>query len=551
MTWSPDYIDIFRDRERKLIDIKQDRSLQRAAISYYQNHYIDFIEDWCITIDPRNSETDIPTILPFKLFPIQKDFCKCLVECVENKEHMLCEKSRDMGVTWLACAMSIWYFLFHSDIVIGWASRKEMLVDRLGDRDSIFEKMRGIFKYLPNFLLPADFDIKKHSSHMKIINPENSSIIRGEAGDNIGRGGRSLLVFKDESAHYARPDRIEAALGDNTNSQIDISSVQGTNNIFYQKRMAGEIWAKDKEIKSGVTRIFIMDWQDHPLKDENWYKKRYERAEREGTLHLFAQEVDRDYKASIEGTIIKPEWVDAAIDAHKKLDLELSGEKIAGLDIADEGMDKNAIALRDGIRLYGVKEWSGKDKDVGITAQKAVSICMVNNIKNLQYDSIGVGAGVKAEINRLKRTNKDAYKGFNIVAWNAARSPVNPEYHVVPKDPESPKNKDFFQNLKIQAWWNVRIKFEKTWRSVKNINNEDFKKYPDDELISIDTTQIPRNLLFQLKNELTQPVFVNDFNSGKLRVDKKPDGSKSPNIADAIIMAFYPIPIKKIFAASV
>jgi hypothetical protein len=48
-----------------------------------------------------------------------------------------------------------------------------------------------------------------------------------EAGDNIGRGGRTLVYFKDESAHYEHPDLIEAALGDNTNVQIDISSVNG------------------------------------------------------------------------------------------------------------------------------------------------------------------------------------------------------------------------------------------------------------------------------------------------------------------------------------
>jgi hypothetical protein len=60
------------------------------------------------------------------------------------------------------------------------------------------------------------------------------STATGEAGDNIGRGGRTLGYFKDESAHYEHRDLIEAALGDNTNVQIDISSVNGLGNVFHR-----------------------------------------------------------------------------------------------------------------------------------------------------------------------------------------------------------------------------------------------------------------------------------------------------------------------------
>jgi phage terminase large subunit len=64
----------------------------------------------------------------------------------------------------------------------------------------------------------------KHMSYMRIVNPENGATITGEAGDNIGRGGRKTIYFKDESAHYERPDKIEASLSENTRVQMDISS---------------------------------------------------------------------------------------------------------------------------------------------------------------------------------------------------------------------------------------------------------------------------------------------------------------------------------------
>jgi phage terminase large subunit len=64
--------------------------------------------------------------------------------------------------------------------------------------------------------------------------------------------------------------------------------------------------------------------------------------------HIFAQEVERNRSASVEGTIIPGEWVHAAIDAHARLHFEDDGLWGAGLDVADGGGDLNALAVRKG-----------------------------------------------------------------------------------------------------------------------------------------------------------------------------------------------------------
>jgi hypothetical protein len=266
-----------------------------------------------------------------------------------------------------------------------------MLVDRVGDPDSIFEKMRMIINELPRFFWPNGFDPRQHMTYMKIINPENGATITGEAGDNIGRGGRKTIYFKDESAHYERPELIESALGDNTNVQIDISSVNGTGNVFYRRRMAGELWSKDGDVNPRKTQIFVMDWRDHPAKDQNWYDGRRERAEQEGLLHIFAQEVDRDYASAVEGVVIPSAWVKSAIDAHVKLGIEPSGLTYAGQDIADEGGDKNALAIRTGILLKYSSEWG--EGDTGDTARKSVRICVENGVDELHYDCLAIVTG--------------------------------------------------------------------------------------------------------------------------------------------------------------
>jgi len=359
---------------------------------------------------------------------------------------------------------------------------------------------------------------------MKIVNPVTKATITGESGDNIGRGGRSMVYFKDESAHYERPDRIEAALGDNTDVQIDISSVHGTNNVFYRRRMAGEEWRPDIVPTKGKTRVFIFDWRDHPGKAQVWYERRRAKAEAEGLMHLFAQEVDRDYAASIEGVIIPAMWVKAAIDAHIRLGFKDDGVKMAGLDVADEGGDKNALAIRYGVVLRSCEAWG--EGDTGHTARRALNKCREMNVQTMNYDSIGVGAGVKAETNRLLAER--SFK-LDIHQFSAGGSPWSPGAPVIPRDKRSPVNEDFYDNLKAQGWWLLRVRFEKTYKAVTQ-----GIQFPSADLISIDST-IPQ--LHEIEMELSQPTM--SYNGkGKMIVDKKPDGGKSPNLADAIMMCY-------------
>jgi len=316
--WNPDYLAEFKKRIDRIQRIKENHVMLAGARHYYKNNPIAFINDWCVTYDPRN-QSPTPKVMPFILFPKQEEFVEYLVELWRAGENGLVEKCRDVGASWLCCAFSVWLWIFHDGSAIGWGSRKEDLVDKIGDMSAIFPKMRMIIENLPAFLKPRNFDMRQHATYMKIINPSNGSLITGESGDNIGRGGRTSIYFKDESAHYERPERIEAALGDNTNVQVDISSVNGSANVFYRRRMSGEIWQRGIQSEKGKTRVFIFDWRDHPLKTQEWYNTRRKRAEDEGLLHLFAQEVDRDYTSSVDRLIIEPAWVNAAIDAHIKL----------------------------------------------------------------------------------------------------------------------------------------------------------------------------------------------------------------------------------------
>jgi len=533
--WPPNYVAQFVSRYNRVKQMKENPVLIVGAKEYYSHpeNWVEFIEHWMVTSDPRNRKyKDKPIITPFILFPKQKEFVQFIIGCWLDGESGLIEKSRDMGATWLSCCISVCMWLFVEGSSIGWGSRGSDLVDNIGDPSSIFEKMRILIRYLPKFFLPIGFSERNHSHSMRLVNPENGSTITGEIGDNIGRGGRTSIYFKDESAHYQHPEMIEAALGDNTDVQIDMSSVNGTANVFARKRFAGEVWLPGKKIESGMTRVFILDWRDHPEKTQEWHDKRYAKYEREGLLRLFSQEVLRDYSAAVEGILIPAQWVQSAVDLDKRFPkfaaLMRQGQIFSGLDVADEGGDLNSQADRKGITLIGLDKWA--QGDTGETANKAVMRCKIIRASELFYDCVGVGSGVKAETNRLKRENL-LPANLKITPWNGGDSVLNPDGHSIPDDNESPLNKDLYKNLKAQGWWNLRTRFEKTWRFVTKGT-----QYPMSELINIPSDILHFN---ELIAELSQPTY-GSTTDGKIIVDKKPDGTRSPNLADSVNIVYWP-----------
>ena len=533
--WPPNYLDEFTRRIEILNTVKDDLQMQANLRIHYKHNPVDFINDWCVTYDPRKKSPE-PKIMPFKLFPRQEEFVHFLVECIEDGESGLVEKARDMGASWVCCAVSVWMWLFHDGTAIGWGSRKEEYVDKRGDPKAIFPKIRQTLEFLPEWLLPEGYSEQQHATHMKIVHPNNGASVTGEAGDNIGRGGRTTVYIKDESAHYERPELVEAALGDNTDVQIDISSVNGTNNVFYRRRMAGVEWKRGEKIDRGITRVFIFDWRDHPNKTQDWYDTRRDKAEREGLLHIFKQEVDRDYVGSQDNVVIPQEWVKAAIDAHIKLDIKVSGKTYAAQDIADGGGDKNALIIRKGILATTAKHWGG---EAGEAAKVAVPICAQNKVTNLYYDCIGVGSAFKTQINTMKELpNWD--KRLKVTKWDAGAKVQNPFKPSIDGDSDSPKNGDVYHNFKAQAWYNVRQRFYKTYLAVTQGEN-----FAEDELISLDSAM---DGIHQLELELSQ-VKQKNSGTGKILIDKKPDGSSSPNLADAFVMCYNPV-IDKVYKST-
>ena len=161
---------------------------------------------------------------------------------------------------------------------------------------------------------------------------------------------------------------------------------------------------------------------------------------------------------------------------------------------------------------------------------------------HIKYDSIGVGATCGSKFDELnqERSSDNGYHAVRYSKFIAGGAVLNPTDYYVDAADESITNKDFFENLKAQAWWDVAQRLKNTYIAVSmSDKGEDWREsVSESEVICIDEDI---DYLQDLINELSTPR--RKFSkSGKVMVESKEELEKreikSPNLADAFIMAF-------------
>jgi phage terminase large subunit len=327
----PDYEPVFAERAARLQAIRGGEIDLAALKAFYaDDHPGEFIHDWGMTFDPRMRELGLSSSMPFLLFPRQQDFMRWLLQRWRGRDDGLAEKSRDMGVSYLCIGFAVWMLLFQPGTVVGFGSRKEEYVDDLNDPKALFWKARNLIELLPAEFKPKGWSMAKHAPFMAISNPENGSFIVGEAGDNIGRGNRASIYFKDESAFYVHPDVIDAALSQTANCKIDVSTPNGEGNNFARKRRSGRI------------PVFTFNWRDDPRKDQAWYDEQVRKIDDPVKI---AQEIDISYAASTAKAYVPALSVIEAM-TRGPAGIPPTGPWRLGVDVARFGDDKTAIILR-------------------------------------------------------------------------------------------------------------------------------------------------------------------------------------------------------------
>lgn len=509
---NPDYTAIERKRYTmiKRLRVMPARELDLVKI-YYRDHIDQFISDFAMTYDPRVTADGRAPFMPMILFPKQVEMVHFVINQWKTGKPGIVVKSRDVGASWLVMAISCSLCIFYKNMAIGVGSALKDKLDRSGDPDCIFYKGRQFMRYLPREFR-GSWDIDEHAPDSRILFPDTGSSITGEVGDKIGRGGRKAIYFVDEAAHIERPKLVDRALQATTRCRIDLSSVNGMANSFGERANNGKI------------ARFDFDWSEDPRKDQAWYDQQCE----DNDPITIAQEVDRNFLASQEGIVIPNEFVQAAIDADQKIkDFPKGGMRHGALDIADEGIDKNAFGARYGNVLEYAESWSGKRSDLFATTERAFMLADEWKLTSFAYDNDGMGANVKGDARVINERRRSlGYGALAVESFRGSGAVLWPERQMV----KGRKNEDFFANFKAQSWWWLRLMFQETYRASIG------KPYDPSKLIAIRAgfKEFPR-----LKLELCQPVYSINT-SGKIVIDKSPDGVASPNLGDVVMMCFAP-----------
>jgi hypothetical protein len=247
--------------------------------------------------DPR---ADSPlAVMPFGLFQFQDRYIRWLESLVfAMRASGLVEKARDMGATVGAINWGVKQWRYRPGFSALLSSATEDLVDSKKDPDTLFEKVRFQIKLLPLWMLPSGFDVDNGLTYMNIANPENGSVISGEAPTGkLARGRRRTVIICDEFQTYpGGGNRQYTAVSQSTRSVIVLGTPEGKFNKYADLR------------HSGHCNVFEMDWKSHPWKDKRWYD-----SLRPGycgppmTDQQIAQEIERNYDASQPGKVF-PGW---------------------------------------------------------------------------------------------------------------------------------------------------------------------------------------------------------------------------------------------------
>jgi len=347
------------------------------------------------TFDPRKENPHIP----FITYPYQNEYILSVWDDIQNGRDSLTEKSRDMGVTWMILGIFVYGWLWYGyQFKVG--SRMQDMVDRIGDMDSLFERMRYIISFLPRQFLPKGFAERDHSSFTKLINPEKGNQILGEATTpSFSRAGRYKAILLDEFAFAEGADRIWQAAGDSTPCRIPVSTPNGKYNKFGDLRNSGQI------------KVHTLHWSKHPAKTTEWYQAEALRR----TKREVAQELDINYIASAG----KPFYDGYHIEAHRRKDLKWNTElpMIRGWDF---GFHRPACCFCQIVRgrLVILKEVLGQDETLRDFRDRIITISNENYIlpRGVEWKDYGDPAGDQKS-DKDERTSIDilAEKGIHVI----------------------------------------------------------------------------------------------------------------------------------------
>lgn len=328
------------ERERLLNKCLTDPIALQAFIEECHEDPLFWMRYTAWAFDPRKESHSIEE--PFIPWEFQEECITYLVKTLKAAqkqvaggifENIVIDKARDMGASFCVLYVFQWFWQFHgASFIVG--SRKEEEVDKIGDMDTPFEKLRFNIIRQPEFLVPPGFDVnsKKYCKERLLSTKppgEGGAQIVGESSnENFGRGGRALAAFCDEMPKWEFDEESWRSLSGTVKVRIAVGTPDGPFNKF--AKMVNPEFCAPSEKPERITHIRF-HWWDHPdrreglvLRNGTPWSKWLEQMLQNNDAETMAKEYLLDYNSSVKGRLFADVFnLDVHTDENLQIDPEL------------------------------------------------------------------------------------------------------------------------------------------------------------------------------------------------------------------------------------
>ena len=234
-----------------------------------------FINEFCVIQHPQRGK------IKFKLYPYQYD----VLDEYGQHDYNVILKSRQLGISTLTAAYSLWMMLFNPDKnILCIATAKDTA-------KNLVTKVRIMYEGLPQWLKTAIVENNK----LSLIFKNGSQIKAIASNESAGRSEALSLLVLDEAAFIEHAESIWTAAQQTLATGgdcITLSTPNGVGNWFHRQ------WVEAVDGVNGFNTIKL-HWTVHPERDEVWRKDQ----DRVLGPSQAAQECDADFLTSGQSVV--------------------------------------------------------------------------------------------------------------------------------------------------------------------------------------------------------------------------------------------------------
>lgn len=327
--------------------------------------------------------------IDFDLFPFQE---KALSSFVENDFNIIL-KSRQLGITTLVAAYSLWMMIFNSDKNILCISIKQETAKE------IVTKVRYANDGLPSWLKVQCVEDNRLSLKLK----NGSQIKAVSSSGDAGRSSSLSLLIIDEAAFIDSIEDIWLSAQSTLSTggkAIILSTPNGVGNFFHR------MWMKSESGENNFKTIKL-PWHLHPERTQKWRDEQTDVLGERGA----AQECDCDFATSGNTVIttdtltwyfklikepIEKRWADQSLWLWEHPNP--NKQYLVCADVArGDGSDKSAFHILDLESMNQVAEYQGFI-DTKTYGQMLVSIATEYNKSLLVVENNNIGWATLQEV---------------------------------------------------------------------------------------------------------------------------------------------------------